>query len=130
VRRAGRGRPVVGDRIQIQHVLLAVLMNGVDALAASPAPRWIAIGVAATATAVTVSITDTGPGLDSDLAERIFDPFFTTKGGGLGMGLTISRSIIEAHGGRIWAAPAAPTGTTVSFTLPAAEGRQRRAGLA
>jgi signal transduction histidine kinase len=68
--------------------------------------------------AVQVVIEDTGTGLDPSTAERIFDPFFTTKSDGMGMGLSICRSIIDAHGGRLWASPRIPCGTTFRFTLP------------
>ena len=67
---------------------------------------------------VLVAIEDTGTGLDPTIGERIFEPFFTTKSDGLGMGLSICRSIVEAHGGRLWASPRAPHGTALCFTIP------------
>jgi signal transduction histidine kinase len=67
---------------------------------------------------VLVAVKDTGTGLDPALAERMFQPFFTTKSEGLGMGLAICRSIVEVHGGRLWAAPVAPHGADVRFTVP------------
>ena len=67
---------------------------------------------------ISVAIRDSGSGLPAEVADRIFEPFFTTKPNGLGMGLSISRSIVHAHGGRIWAAPNAEGGTTVSFIIP------------
>jgi len=67
---------------------------------------------------VLVAIEDTGTGLDPTIAERIFEPFFTTKSDGLGMGLSICRSIVEAHGGRLWASPRTPHGTALRFIIP------------
>jgi signal transduction histidine kinase len=67
---------------------------------------------------VQVAVEDTGPGLDPAIAQRIFEPFFTTKSDGLGMGLSICRSIIEAHGGRLWVSPRAPHGAAFHFTIP------------
>jgi signal transduction histidine kinase len=67
---------------------------------------------------VIVSVEDTGTGLDPAMAQRIFEPFFTTKADGLGMGLSICRSIIEAHGGRLWVSPREPNGTAFHFTVP------------
>jgi signal transduction histidine kinase len=74
--------------------------------------------------AVRVGIEDSGPGLDPQIQDRIFETFFTTKPDGMGMGLSISTSIVEAHGGRLWAAPAQPYGTIFYFTLPAASRSQ------
>jgi signal transduction histidine kinase len=71
-----------------------------------------------------VPVEDTGPGLDPATTERIFDPFYTTKPGGMGMGLSISRTIVEAHGGRIWASPRAPHGTIIQFSLPMSGGKR------
>jgi signal transduction histidine kinase len=70
---------------------------------------------------VVVEVRDSGIGLDQDRAERVFDAFYTTKAEGLGIGLSISRSIVEAHGGRLWAAPNQPHGAVFAFSLPAAE---------
>ena len=69
---------------------------------------------------VQVAVEDTGPGLDPPIAQRIFEPFFTTKSEGLGMGLSICRSIVEAHGGQLWVSPRAPHGTAFHFTIPIA----------
>ena len=71
-----------------------------------------------TGAGVLVAVEDTGPGLDPAIAQRIFDPFFTTKPNGMGMGLSICRSIIEAHGGRFWASPRVSCGTVFRFTVP------------
>ena len=113
--------PVLGDKIQLQQVLLNLVLNGIQAMAAISGKRELAISIARAAPdAVQVTVTDAGPGLDPDITQRIFDPFFTTKPEGLGMGLSISRSIIEAHGGHLWTTPHAPHGTEFHFTIPVA----------
>jgi signal transduction histidine kinase len=115
--------PVMGDPIQLQQVVLNLVMNGIEAMRASPAGnRVLSIRTKAGEAGVTVAIEDCGPGIAADAIERVFDPFFTTKTGGVGLGLAITRSIIEAHGGRIWAAAGAPKGALFQFTLPAASG--------
>jgi PAS domain S-box-containing protein len=117
---ADRG-PIFGDRIQLQQVLLNLIMNGVDAMSAvTDRPRILTIkSRSVEPTGVRVAVEDTGAGLDQATADRIFEPFFTTKPKGMGMGLSICRSIIEAHGGRLWAAPNSPEGAKFEFTLPA-----------
>jgi signal transduction histidine kinase len=113
-------RPVFGDRVQLQQVLLNLIMNGIEAMKAVPAQtRELTVSSAlAEAGHVLVAIEDTGTGLDPTIAERIFEPFFTTKSDGLGMGLSICRSIVEAHGGRLWASPRTPHGTALRFIIP------------
>ena len=115
-------RPVLGDRVQLQQVLLNLIMNGIQAMAAvTDRRRELTVSVAlAEPDRVQVTVEDTGPGLDPAIAQRIFEPFFTTKSDGLGMGLSICRSIIEAHGGQLWASPRAPHGTAFHFTVPVA----------
>ena len=115
-------RPVLGDRVQLQQVLLNLIMNGIQAMGAiSDRRRELAVSVAlAEPGRVLVAVEDTGPGLDPAIAQRIFEPFFTTKPDGLGMGLSICRSIIEAHRGHLWASPHAPHGTALHFTIPIA----------
>jgi PAS domain S-box-containing protein len=115
-------RLVLGDRIQLQQVVLNLIINGIEAMSTvTDCPRMLAISSKpADADGVLVAVEDTGPGLDPTSADRIFDPFFTTKPNGLGMGLAICRSIIEAHGGRFWVAPRQPHGTAFRFTVPAA----------
>jgi len=109
--------PVSADRVQIEQVILNLLRNAVDAI--SKPPGIVSLRVEPIeGRAVRVAITDTGDGVPPDLGDRIFAPFFTTKISGLGMGLSISRTIIEAHGGRLWAAANTGAGTTFSFTLP------------
>jgi C4-dicarboxylate-specific signal transduction histidine kinase len=117
--------PVIAvvDRIQIEQVLLNFLRNAFDALAAEPtAQRKVTVRTAATADGgTTVSVRDRGPGLDPEVAARVFEPFFTTKASGMGMGLAISRSIVEAHGGRLWTTAAEPRGAIFWISLPPPE---------
>lgn len=115
---------VVGDPIQLQQVVLNLVLNGIDAMRAGPRPgRLMLIRTSAPEPGlVMVAVEDRGSGLDPHLAERVFTPLFTTKKTGIGLGLAITRSIVEAHGGRIWAEPAAPNGALFQFTLPAAAG--------
>jgi len=115
-------RPVLGDRVQLQQVMLNLIMNGIEAMSAvTDRPRVLTISSEPTERAsVLVAVEDTGMGLDPTTGDRIFDPFFTTKADGMGIGLSICRSIIEAHAGRLWASPRAPHGTTFRFTVPAA----------
>ena len=114
---------VQGDRIQIQQVILNLIVNGMDAVSdASDGQRRI-IGRTAQLDAAfaEVSISDFGPGISSDDLEKVFDPFFSTKTKGLGMGLSIARTIIEAHGGRIWAENQATGGAVFRLVLPLAK---------
>jgi signal transduction histidine kinase len=112
--------PVRGDRIQLQQVILNLIMNGSEAMAslANGSRELTVIAQRSGADGVLVAVRDSGVGVDPQYVNRIFDAFFTTKPTGMGMGLSISRSIIEAHGGRIWAAPNDGPGLTVQFTLP------------
>ena len=113
--------PVVGDRIQLQQVILNLILNARDAMSeAQPNPRELLITSRQNEFGeVVVAVQDSGKGLDAKDAARIFDPFFTTKAEGMGLGLSISRRIIEDHGGRMWATPNEPRGAVVGFTLPA-----------
>ncbi len=108
---------ILGDRTQIQQVLLNLVSNALDAVRAN-ADRPKALTVRSTASngSVMVEVTDNGEGLAD--ADRVFETFYTTKGDGMGMGLSISKSIIEAHGGRLWALNAKPCGAIFSFSLP------------
>ncbi len=113
---------VVGDRTQLQQVVLNLVMNSAEAMTASPRAKRIAIRCAVQKQRVIVSISDTGPGVPVGELDRIFEAFYSTKADGIGMGLSICRSIVEAHGGRIWASEAENGGGAVfSFTLPRAE---------
>lgn len=115
---------VICDRVQFQQVLLNLLLNAMDALADSPVgDKRIAIeAVLNGAGMIEVAVHDNGPGFPNGELPRLFEPFFTTKTQGLGMGLPISRTIVEAHGGRLWAENNAARGATFRFTLPAAKG--------
>lgn len=113
-------RPVQGDRVQLQQVLINLVMNGVEAMMTiSDRPRDMVIRSRPHDAAVLVAVEDAGVGLDETSLAQLFDAFFTTKQGGLGMGLSISRSIIEAHGGRLWATTNTKHGATLHFTVPA-----------
>ena len=112
---------VMGDRVQLQQVLLNLLMNSLEATKGVGDRREITVtSRRADGDQVHVAVTDTGVGLPPTGADELFKAFFTTKAGGTGMGLAISRSIIEAHGGRLWAASNADRGATFTFTLPIA----------
>jgi C4-dicarboxylate-specific signal transduction histidine kinase len=114
---------VLGDRIQLQQVLLNLLLNGMDAIrGVTDCPRVLIVrSQKEEANAIRVAVEDAGVGIAPQDLERIFTPFYTTKPGGLGLGLVISRSIIEAHGGRLWATPNEPRGTVFQFTLPSGD---------
>jgi PAS domain S-box-containing protein len=111
---------VMGDRVQLQQVLLNLVMNGVDAMSAvDDRPRELIIKTQDDEEGqVQVSVRDSGIGLDEEGMQRIFTPFYSTKPAGMGMGLSISRSIIQNHGGRLWAEPNEGPGTSFHFTLP------------
>jgi C4-dicarboxylate-specific signal transduction histidine kinase len=115
-------RPVFGDRVQLQQVLLNLITNGVDAMSTvTDRPKVLAIkSEPVEPGGMLVAVEDTGTGLDPATADRIFDPFFTTKPSGMGMGLSICRSIIDAHGGRFWVSPRVPCGIVFRFTVPMA----------
>jgi signal transduction histidine kinase len=111
---------VKGDRIQLQQVLLNLVTNAIDSMAAKDGARVLCVrSEVHEGGGVIVSVADTGAGIGSQELERIFNPLFTTKSGGMGMGLSISRSIIEAHDGRLWAAPNKPEGAVFQFMLRA-----------
>ncbi|SEF10054.1 MHYT domain-containing protein, NO-binding membrane sensor [Rhizobiales bacterium GAS191] len=124
-------RPVFADRVQLQQVLLNLIMNGVEAMSAvTEHPKMLAIiSQPVEPDGVLVAVEDTGTGLDPATAGRIFDPFFTTKPNGMGMGLSICRSIIDAHGGRFWASPGVPCGTVFRFTVPRVPSKLSLTGL-
>jgi C4-dicarboxylate-specific signal transduction histidine kinase len=117
---------VMGDRVQLQQVLLNLVVNGMDAMMAlAEKERLLEISACPEAlegrAAATIRVRDHGVGLSSTEMDRIFEAFYTTKPNGMGMGLAISRSIIEAHGGRMWVEPNAGPGATFAFTLLSAE---------
>src|SRR3984957_9327341 len=111
--------PVLGDRVQLQQVVINLLINGVEAMVpVTDRPREILIRSQREAGEVHVAVRDSGIGIDSETAERLFSAFFTTKPSGMGMGLSISRSIIRAHGGRLWVSPNTDHGAAFQFTVP------------
>ena len=112
--------PIRGDRIQLQQVLLNLVMNAIEALSGVRAgPRVLRVSAArGAASEVVIAVCDTGPGFEPQHFERLFEAFYTTKAHGLGLGLAISRRIIEAHGGRLWATANVPQGAVVQFTVP------------
>jgi C4-dicarboxylate-specific signal transduction histidine kinase len=115
--------PVLGDRIQLQQLLLNLIMNSIDAMSGiEDRPGELFVRAAPHTEGVLIQVQDTGKGLDPTLTDQIFEPFFTTKAQGLGMGLSISRSIVEAHSGRLWASENFPHGAIFQFTLQRAEG--------
>ncbi len=108
---------VLADRVQVQQVLLNLIRNAMDAMESSPT-RDLIIGIApADGGQVKISVADSGSGISPDIAEQLFQPFITTKRQGMGVGLSISRTIVEAHNGRIWVEPNPAGGTTFHFTL-------------
>jgi PAS domain S-box-containing protein len=113
----------LGDRVQLQQVIMNLIMNGADAMTLitdrSPVLQ-VESRIEAPGT-VLVKVDDTGTGLEAGLSDRVFEPLFTTKSHGMGMGLAICKSIVESHGGRIWALPRQPHGTTFQFTVPTAK---------
>ena len=111
---------IQGDRVQLQQVLLNLLLNAIEALSSvSIGSRHLVIATTKKdLKSVLVSVYDSGNGFPSNDLDRLFDPFYSTKSDGMGMGLTISRSIVESHGGRIWATPNSPCGAVFQFTLP------------
>jgi len=112
---------VLGDRIQLQQVILNLILNAVEAMSdVSPQPRELSVSSAKDGpNGALVSVRDSGTGLDGAALDRIFEAFYTTKAHGMGIGLAVSRTIIQAHGGRLWAAPNVPQGAIFQFTLPA-----------
>jgi PAS domain S-box-containing protein len=112
--------PIHGDRVQLQQVVLNLLLNAVEAMGSREAgAKELLISTEQDHTGVLVVVRDSGPGIDPSHLERVFDAFYTTKSSGMGMGLSICRSIIEAHGGRLWAEANEPRGAIFQFTLPA-----------
>jgi signal transduction histidine kinase len=111
---------VLGDRIQLQQVILNLAMNGIAAMSSvNDRPRRLLIwSQTQDADRVLVAVQDFGAGMSPDVMARLFEPFFTTRSQGIGMGLPISRSIIEGHGGRLWAESTVSRGSTFQFTLP------------
>jgi len=122
---------VLGSRVQLQQVILNLIMNAVEALGTvSDHARTLQVTSSLNQVGdVSVTVDDSGPGIDPAVVERIFDPFLTTKPQGMGMGLSICRTIIEGHGGRIWASPGDPQGSIFHIVLPALEPNNVTGGL-
>jgi signal transduction histidine kinase len=111
---------VTGDRVQLQQVVLNLLLNAVEAMdGVDDRPRRMLLSIGRDDDdSVRLSVTDSGVGFDPEHAGKLFDAFYTTKGEGMGIGLSVSRSIIESHGGRLWATPNESFGATFSFSIP------------
>jgi PAS domain S-box-containing protein len=119
-------RPVQGDRVQLQQVFLNLILNAVEAMGSVEAgARDLSISTEQDHSGVVVAVRDSGPGIDPHNLEHVFAAFYTTKSKGMGMGLSICRSIIEAHGGRLWAEANEPHGAVFQFSVPGAEKEQR-----
>jgi signal transduction histidine kinase len=122
--RLSEGLPrIQGDRVQLQQVVLNLIMNAIDAIKQDGGGRGeiqVSSGISNSGE-IHVSVKDSGPGIDPANIERIFGAFYTTKAEGLGMGLSICRSIIEAHGGKLWATSGIPRGAVFHFVVPADE---------
>jgi PAS domain S-box-containing protein len=114
--------PVQGDRVQLQQVVLNLILNAVEAMRlVEPGARELSIRSEQEHTGILVAVRDSGPGIDPAHFDRVFDAFFTTKSSGTGMGLSICRSIIDSHGGRLWIEANEPRGAVFHFTLPGAD---------
>jgi two-component system sensor kinase FixL len=112
--------PLQGDRFQLQQVLLNLILNGCEAMSTSTSNRRLVVTVRGEAPQMLhVEIRDSGTGIASELLDRLFEPFVTTKPDGLGLGLSISRTIVAAHGGRLWAENSTDGGATLHCVLPA-----------
>jgi signal transduction histidine kinase len=115
-----------GDRVQLQQVILNLIINAIDAMSdMGEQSRELLVSTGSVSDGVLVAVRDSGPGLDAASIERLFEPFYTTKPGGLGMGLSICRSIIETHEGRLWAIANVPKGAIFQFRVPAPRGQRR-----
>ena len=118
---------VIVDRVQIQQVVLNLVRNGLEAMA-DQKRREMEVATSLSGDMAMVSVADTGPGVDAAAKARLFQPFVTTKANGMGVGLSISRTIVEAHGGRIWTEPNPAGGAVFCFTLRQAEDSEQERG--
>lgn len=118
---------VLVDRIQIQQVLLNLIRNAIEAMADSPVRRLLISSEKEPGGLVLVTVADSGPGLSRDIAEHLFEPFRSSKAAGMGLGLSISATIVSAHGGRIWAEPSKLGGTAFHFTVIDADSEEAKA---
>jgi len=117
--------PVLADALQIQQVILNLARNAIDAISSDDGAGKIILSACLNQDAVEITVQDTGPGLEPSVTRQLLHPFFTTKPHGLGLGLPISQSIVEAHGGRLWVTTNSGPGVTFHFTLPIAGGTER-----
>jgi len=123
IRLAEALRPVLGDRVQLQQVLLNLVLNAAEAMGSvEGGARELLISTEQDQAGALVAVRDSGPGIDPVYLDRVFDAFYTTKSSGTGMGLSICRSIIHAHGGKLWAGANEPRGAAFQFTLPDVQG--------
>jgi two-component system sensor kinase FixL len=111
---------IVADHVHIQQVLMNLIQNAIEAMHAMPVGRRTVLVTSEYSSAhmLSVTVSDSGPGMDASTRQRAFEPFYTSKKNGMGIGLSLSRSIIESYGGRLWAAPCADRGARLHFTLP------------
>jgi len=116
---------VIADRVQIQQVLVNLMRNGIEAMTESGRRELVVTTAVRDQETVEISVADTGPGLAPEITDRLFQPFISTKRNGMGLGLSICRKIIEAHGGRLWAEPNPIGGTIFRFSLAAVPGQER-----
>jgi signal transduction histidine kinase len=119
--------PVLGDKVQLQQVILNIVLNALEAMRPVQVRQLLVRSDQLEQGLVKISVADTGPGIDPANIERIFKPLFTTKSRGMGMGLAICHSIVESHGGRIWASPAPGGGSIFQFELPTQESLRQSA---
>jgi len=118
-------QPVMGDRVQLQQVILNLVRNASDAMdTVNDRPRRLLVRTETDGEDVHVSVRDSGVGFDPETADRLFESFFTTKQEGMGVGLSLSRSIVEAHRGRLWATSNEGPGATFAFSIPCNQERQ------
>jgi PAS domain S-box-containing protein len=116
---------IQGDRVQLQQVILNLMLNAIEAMSSVDGPRELLVSTEQRESDGLVSVGDSGPGIDQEKLERVFEAFYTTKSNGVGIGLSICRSIIEAHGGRLWIEANKPRGATFNFTVPNAASELR-----
>jgi len=121
---------VSGDRVQLQQVVLNLVMNALEAMSTvGGRPRELRVRTGNIEDQVQVTVEDSGPGLDPNGMQKMFDPFYTTKASGMGMGLSICRSIIQSHDGRLWATAKDGPGTTFHVVLPKYRGEELHVGV-
>jgi C4-dicarboxylate-specific signal transduction histidine kinase len=116
---------VQGDRVQLQQVILNLILNAIEAMSSVEGPRELVVSTEQRQTNSVVSVRDSGPGIDPEHLERVFEAFYTTKSNGVGIGLSICRTIIDAHGGRLWIETNETRGAVFQFTIPSAASELR-----